>query len=341
MQNFLTKISYVGTIALICFFSIYPTKINAQGIAVPVYETNITLLANTALIVDYGLITSANSNYIAENTARISAKTTGYGASSVAGAPKPILGSQLVGESLSGSFFSADLLAKIMIKALIKKFTESVVRWVNTGFQGGPSFVTDPAQFFINVGDRAAGDFIQSSDLAFMCDPFYIKLALNLNHSGSFKDGVKCTLTDVIDNVENFTNDFTQGGWGGWLSMTQNASNNPYGQLFMAKVEMNQRIAQALNLKESELSMGGGFLSWRECLDTPDTMGPPAPGNGNCVNPGDVKTPGKVVESQLESSLGTDLQEYQLAENFDAIIQAVIAQVASLAITKVGGLLGE
>lgn len=335
MLNFFKKISYLGLVALICFFNIYPTKINAQ-IAVPVFEMNGVLLANTAAILEADVTASINSNYIAENTARLAAKTTGYGISSVSGVAKPVTGGELFGTA----GISADSIARMAIRGLIQSFTGSVIKWVNSGFHGGPSFVTDPAQFFINVGDRVAGDFIQSSDLDFMCDPFSIRLALNLNYSSSFKDEVKCTLTDVIDNVENFKNDFTQGGWDGWLSMTQNASNNPYGQLLMAKAEMSQRMAKAVGLKESELSMGGGFLSWRDCLDTPGTMGPPAPGNGDCVNPGPVKTPGKVIESQLESSLGADLQDFQLAQNFDSIVGAVIGQLTKMAINEAGGLLG-
>ncbi len=335
MQNFLTKISYVGTIALICFFSIYPIKTNAQALAVPVFETNLVFLENTAVILEAGVATSIN-------TARMAAKETGLGIAIIGVVPVNVTGAQLVGEAVAtGGGISADSIGKMVIRALIQQFTGSLIKWINSGFQGGPSFVTDPAQFFINVGDRVAGDFIQSSDLAFMCDPFYIRLALNLDYSSSFKDEVKCTLTDVVDNIENFSNDFTQGGWPAWFSMTQTRSNNPYGGYLSAKMEMSNRMAQALGIKQEELSQGGGFLSWRECLDTPGTMGPPAPGNGDCVNPGEIKTPGKVIESQLEESLGAPLKEFQLAQNFDAILGAIIGQLMKQAITQAHGLLGS
>jgi hypothetical protein len=329
VPNYLKKFTYALVIAFICFSAVSPTKTHAQAappVAVPVVEVG-SLLLNT---VDINIATNADSC----NTAQTAAKETGVGACGGV----PVTGVEVA----ATAGISADAIGLTIGKTLIRQFTKSVVSWINTGFQGNPSFVTDPAGFFINTADIAAGKFIEGSELGFLCDPIHIRLALNISYSASFKDRITCTLTEVVQNLENFSQDFTQGGWDGWFSMTQHPANNPWGEYYVAKVEMDRRIAEAVGLKQDDLQRSGGFLSWQECLDPPLTQDDVEDGaTGECQEYGPIRTPGKVIESQLESSLDSDLSQLELADDFDEIIGALTSQVIKQVITQAGGLLGS
>ena len=300
-----------------------PQKVQAQ-VAVPVYETNINLINNSFSVM-------SSTADVAWNTALIAAKEVGVGQYTPPGlsAPIPITGAQVA--PFAGS--SADSLAMILLKPLIQNFTNSLVEWINSGFQGGPLFVTDPANFFIGVADRTEGEFIAGSDLAFLCSPFalQIRLALNLNYSAAFRDQIACTLTGVIDNVDNFINDFEQGGWAGWFSLTQN--NNPYATYLAAQSELDIRLLSAQGIEGLKLNWGQGFLSWQDCVQEDQ--------NGKCVKYSEVKTPGKVIESQLSQALGSNLRQLELAQEFDQIVAALVNQLFQQIIMQAGGLLAH
>src|SRR6185369_9942155 len=103
---------------------------------------------------------------------------------------------------------------------------------------GQPSFVQNFNQYFANVADQAAGEFIKGSSLSFLCSPFapQIKIAIaqryaNRNHAAT------CSLTKVTNNINGFLRGaWGAGGWGGLLQLTTVPTNNPYGALAYAQV---------------------------------------------------------------------------------------------------------
>ena len=101
---------------------------------------------------------------------------------------------------------------------------------INSGFEGSPSFVTDPQSFLLDVGDEVVGEFInEMTKFGWLCDPYKlnIKIALSLG-IGNFKRQRKCTLTGIIKNFDNFVNGtFKEGGWKGWIYLTTNPNANP------------------------------------------------------------------------------------------------------------------
>ena len=203
----------------------------------------------------------------------------------------------------------------------IQGITDSVVRWINSGFQGSPAFVTDPGQFFTGIADEVAGTFIAGTELGFLCEPFQldIRAALNFNYSQRYRSS--CTLTDVIRNVENFTDftkgNFSAGGWDGWISMTQNPNNNPYGAYVKAEEELAIRLRTAQGQELQLLQWGNGFLSWKD-------------------ENGKIQTPGSVIESQLSNVLGSGIDQLELADEFNEIVGALMGQLVQKVL--IGGL---
>ena len=124
--------------------------------------------------------------------------------------------------------FVLDPIAYGIAKMIIKQLTAQTVNWINSGFKGNPAFVTDPSQFFLNVGDTVAAAALSGSALKNLCQPFQAKVRLALAQNYLQETGPQnysCTLGALENNFDNFTKDFTQGGWDGWFSMTQNQTN--------------------------------------------------------------------------------------------------------------------
>ncbi len=97
-------------------------------------------------------------------------------------------------------------LTNVIGKVALQQITISVVNWINSGFNGQPSFVTNYQQFFTNVADLSAGQFIQGSGLAFLCSPFQAQIKIAIAQSYANKGAQSCSLTGIIKNVTNFMN---------------------------------------------------------------------------------------------------------------------------------------
>ncbi|MEK7461451.1 MAG: hypothetical protein AAB586_00030 [Patescibacteria group bacterium] len=213
-----------------------------------------------------------------------------------------------------------DSIGIMIAKLALEQILNATTAWINNGFEGNPAYVTDPMQFFTKIADNIAGEFIRGSELGFLCSPFQAKIRIALARYHSQKKRFQCTLTEVVGNIEGFYNNFSQGGWDAWFVMTQNDINNPYGTFLETKIELDKRLAQALGVENMRLGWDSGFLGWSECLITdPDT--------GECLRRGPTKTPGKVIESQLEHVLGSGVRQLELADEFDELVSALFSQL--------------
>lgn len=254
--------------------------------------------------------------------------------------------------------FGMDTIAIAVVKHILERIVDSTTNWINNGFNGNPAYVTDPKQYFADIADGIAGNYIAGSDLNFLCSPFQTQIRLALRKSYQLPP-LQCTLTRVVGNIDAFYNDFSQGGWDGWFAMTQNSSNNPYGAYLDAQIELDSRIAEKLGLEKEQLDWGRGFLSWSECevVNPPmwiDSVGPEEPGTlpsrkldprhvpgraeGECIKQGPIKTPGVVIESQLENVLGTGVRQLELADEFDELIGALLGQLLEKSVFSAKGL---
>ena len=244
-------------------------------------------------------------------------------------------GLTIFGYTLPGLTWDSILI--VTTKITIAKLVDSTVKWINNGFEGNPAFVTDPKQYFTDLADGIAGEFIQSSEqLGFLCSPFQANIRLSLAHEYSQLQPFQCTLTEVVDNVEDFYKDFSKGGWDAWFSMSQNPTNNPFGSYLKAKAELDSRIARAVGLKSNQLDRNQGFLDWQPCAEknpppfTTITTNDPELGQingtvhnpkhvagkaiGECIKYGPIQTPGTVINTQLANVLGTGVRQLELAD---------------------------
>lgn len=263
-------------------------------------------------------------------------------------------------KSLTFKEFILDGVANFAAKMVIQRLTAQTVNWINSGFRGNPAYVENPGQFFLNVGDNVASNFINSTNLSALCTPFNakVRLALVKNYINEDRQNYACTIGGIVDNYENFTNDFTQGGWDGWFSVTQNDTNNPLGSYNKARNQLNVQIAGKNRDLSDQLNRGMGFLSFKKCktwenATSNNTSGPIAVDesgqsydpsgesegeirNGKVCTKSEVVTPGSVIAGQLNKSLGSTFDGLVGADEINEIIGALMQQLVTKVASSIG-----
>ncbi|GEM_PF-4020052 len=220
-----------------------------------------------------------------------------------------------------------DGIAYGLINAIIAQLADSLTQWINSGFQGSPGFITHPENFFLNVANEASGQLINDLGANFLCEPFSFDLKLGFNLGLDIpklrKKKVQCTLIGALNNAQSFAaytaGDFDVGGMPGWISISQ-PQNNPYGAFIYASAEI-----QAEGVRQKELSLiqsnwNNGFKSVTDKVNKA------------------IKTPGVVVEKQLNDSLDSGKRRIEAADEINEIIGALLGQLLS---SLTNGLNGE
>lgn len=253
--------------------------------------------------------------------------------------------------SLQFKEYVLDGLGLLVAKQIIRQITSSVVNWINSGFDGSPSFVQNPGAFFLDVADQMTGDFLAKAGgpLTALCSPFSIdiRIALAFKYRPNVQKRYACTLGTIITNSKNavknasingFTaGDFKQGGWPAFVSLTTEPQNNIYGAYLTAESELSFRVANAQVQKRDEISAGKGFLSWRDpaCVKrqkkTAISVNPDVNPYAEAEQQGEcpIKTPGTVIESALNNHLGGPLRELELADEINEVVNALFAQLVT------------
>ncbi len=273
--------------------------------------------------------------------------------------------------------FVLDGLAWAVSKQIVAKLTAQTVKWINTGFKGNPAYVTNPDQFFLDIGDKTASIYLTklSQSGTNLCSPFkaQVRIALVKNYlAETSNDPVTCSLGKLENNYSSFVNNFNNGGWDTFLNITQNNQNNPYGVYLDAQNKLNAQVGNEQLKAKTELTQGKGFLSYKTCKkyatsgvadnQSSDNGGDAAPGNTGGVNsdsgqsdagdPGlsdasDSHQAGDCIPGTTQTSTPGSVIEAQLEESLgngvkelnlvNSINQVVGALVTQLISQVVGG----
>jgi hypothetical protein len=281
-----------------------------------------------------------------------------------------------------GEFFATCILKPIAIRlaaAMLHNMTQSIVNWINNGFNGNPSFVTDLNSLLNDSVDEAIGDFI-SNDLGagFLCTPFAFQVRIAVAQTYlPYRYRAACTLTDITRNVNGFIEGNNTGGWEHWLEVTTVPQNNVYGATILAQNELSRKILEQVGIEEKTLDWGRGFRSWQECVEwenSPSASGASfgsangatslgsfssvtsqqgsgvlaggqkfsntAPKSAPKCKRYETRTPGSTVQSMLENSLGSDMRKLEVADDIDSILNALMNQLTLQVVNGAKGLLG-
>lgn len=222
--------------------------------------------------------------------------------------------------SVAGSFVEDCIFKPLVVKmakALLNEMTRKTVAWINSGFQGNPGFELDFGGMLQDTADEVIGDFI-AKEAPFLCSQFSFKLRIALAQSRlPYKKRAACTLTKVIDNVTGFIDGNNSGGWDNWLQVTTVPQNNAYGAFAIAQDEISRRIVDVQAMETKYLDWGSGFKNWKFCEKD-------SSGKEKCT----IETPGVIIQDRLSATLNMDLQQIGLANDLNAIYDALTNQLA-------------
>ncbi|MST04311.1 MAG: hypothetical protein EXS49_01965 [Candidatus Pacebacteria bacterium] len=229
-------------------------------------------------------------------------------------------------------------------KQILDQLVNQIIQWIQGG--GKPKFVSDFGGFLEEAGQNAVGQFAHDLGLEFLCSPFNLQLRFALFPVASFGGGsgrFSCTLDQIVGNIENFQNDFRDGGWI-LFDRSYEPQNNFYTLLIMANIEKNSRIAQATSKALNAVNQASGYLSTEDCEEDPSSNAPDQDGDGKkgdiasrCV----VTTPGKHLGELTSKAIGSDIDFIINADGVGAYVAAIVdAAINSLIISGAEGLLG-
>ena len=235
-------------------------------------------------------------------------------------------GTQIARETRS---FEACILNTIA-KVALQQMTASIVNWINSGFNGKPGFVQNYTQFFTNVADQAAGEFIRGSGLAFLCSPFRPQVRIAIAQAYANRNAQSCSLTSIVRNTNSFMNgNFGAGGWPGFLSVTTMPLNNPYGSYVYGQIALGNYQAQRVSEQSTRLAQGQGFLpvTRETCTGGVDPITRRRTGCKEVII-----TPGTTVARAIDTQLGIGTQQLGLANSIDQILNALVTQLMTRAL---------
>ncbi len=239
-----------------------------------------------------------------------------------------------------------DVIAITALRALVNALGTYTVNWINNDFKSSPNgvgFPLDLEKTLKNTGDAIAGKVIADATGGALCSPISIQIegALKLNQSitsqaNSSNNDLRnsCPISLQGDNLKKLqSGDFIgAGGWDSWYAMTQDANGNGYSSMLNIQARIDSKTLSQLGIDTRQLDWGKGFLSSQGCIE----QSPVDP--KICLKKGPVKTPGSIVEGQLQKVFGSEVDQLNVASNFNQVVTALVGKLQSVLLNSAKGL---
>jgi len=256
-----------------------------------------------------------------------------------------------------------DGLAWTAANVIIDQFGDALVDWIRNGFDGSPMFLSDPEGFFRDTANQISGAIIDDLDMEWLCDPLgKLRLSIDFFFPGTDRAKYRCTFNDIADTLESYADrddisdwinvnvnvhernivraygsDYRNGGFLMWL-FTAQKKNNDLGRTIQTANDAYAAARISVGTEKFGLTLNSGFFGVRKCVEYVEggeLAGMTSEGKNAGKPPckkWETKTPGTLVQDQLNDVGGKDLSRLQVADEIDEIIGA-------LATTMIGWLL--
>lgn len=161
--------------------------------------------------------------------------------------------------------------------SLLFQLSNQIVDWIQSGKQ--PQFIKQPGKFLEDTAILAVNRSI--SQLApRLCSSFRDQVVVQIPgysaQTNPFYQPVTCTIDQVVNNVEDFYNNFQSGGWLAYQEIWQ-PQNNYFGASMLANSLVGAQTSAAVQVAQNDLNQGNGFASKGQCtqwvLYSPTTPG--------------------------------------------------------------------
>ena len=243
--------------------------------------------------------------------------------------------------------------ALVAARTAIQSMTQSIVTWINSGFDGSPAFATNLGVNIRQLQDGVANDFLnQLQQNASISSP-HLAQAINTVRTGyllySSREGIarrlQYTLGQYSNNPDAFLRgDFSNGGFNAWFALGRDCGNDSFCTERTTEEELLRRLDSRTQELLHEFDAGRGFLSWRgDCknnktgsvVEGRDLSLSDANDNYDC----EIRTPGSVLAGQIDFLASQPQLQLTVATSIDQILGALASQLVSQVIGP-GGLLG-
>lgn len=245
--------------------------------------------------------------------------------------------------SLQMKEYVLDPIAWVAAKTLIASATNSIVSWVNSGFDGAPMFVQNLKNYMQTIDIDITAEFIDELGVAeFVTGPFRADIqaafARGFVHQvqSSAPAGVSIYDTSFDQKLVSLTErgEFGADSWDDWFRIVNDPMTyTPYGNLLAVQREGDRRSQEAQQNETNLLSFGDGFISNKVCNDVPSTL-------GHTINVCEVATPGQTISESLNLHLGSGINSLIAADEISEILADLVVNLGMSAIGGAAGLLG-
>lgn len=272
--------------------------------------------------------------------------------------------SAIVDGNLNVKELILDPLVTMAARVAIQSLMRSVINWANNGFEGSPAFVDDLERNLQGLGDAVADGFIAELGLrGYVNSPFRDVVMRELRASfrrstsdAAFFERSRYNLDQYSDDPAAFQRgNFSRGGVRAWIHSWLSPYNNPGGALTEARAELDRLVARATDSRMTQLGWNNGVLSWCGPAPRPPTVFTApiddtelgqlaqqvsadiaradigvsartalAPRVVGCQPGQAVRTPGSLIHSRIEKSLGSDIDMLVSADEIDEMVGAVL-----------------
>ena len=251
-------------------------------------------------------------------------------------------------------------IAITLAKNQLTAMTKSTMNWVTTGFGGDPLYVRNVDSDMNSLTTRILKEeteFFGKVDNA-KYYPYGRDYARGqVNSYKATQDtyaSLKQDLTAYLEagsTPESFANNFSEGGWNGWLALTQHSQNNPLGFTLKANENLQNKQSNAVANAQAELARSGGIFDQKKCIEYEKkptrTTGGDTCGvkdrNGNCLGtpsgsssatttePKCLKyetvTPGSVIKGKIDIYINSPERQIELADTLNDALNALFSSL--------------
>ena len=246
-----------------------------------------------------------------------------------------------------------DALAWMVAKILVGTIIQELRGFINTGHFGDPLAIINSREFFSRLAQGTTLAFMKEISDTDIYPPIKQLILRNLAQGYlPATNQMVSTIQKTLISPDNFTNDFYQGGWVGYMTLLE-PRNNIYGQMYMAKKIEGKKIAANTSEVQTDLSQSGGLLSLPgKCLeyagtydidtqtqnttyiDSFDYSGTAAPGTGATCIRWERLTPGQFIAHTLSNALGSPVDSLNNADEISELLAAAVQTLVNEIIMK-------
>lgn len=263
-----------------------------------------------------------------------------------------------------------DGLAYTLAKNQLTSMTRQTVNWINTGFNGDPMYVRNITSLTNSIERNILEPEIEKlANGAFPYGRDFSRSVVRSYNTGGMRYGANNFLDSLTSDLayfitdkdsyfqgsedetprersqrmnNTFANDFSTGGWDGWLALTQRDQNNPLGFTMQATQYLADRIAQQRNELKDELYQNDGFMSQKTCVEwlvyengkqkfeedkyTPVTNKTKTGPDDKCKKWDNV-TPGSIIKDKLTTYINSPERQLEMADSINESLNALFTNL--------------